>query len=197
MAYHTQRPHDRNRWKHIDGYSDRAECAVCRSTETMHHILFDCQSPEWEAVWTLADKLWHRASGERLPVSMGTLLASNLKEAGKQVTSKKRGLQRLRKILLTESAWTIWVMRNNRVIGGKNPAPKPAIQAKWLSTINRKLELDLLKINQRRYHTKAISRALVRSTWQGIVDKDAVPPDRNGASQDWTRSTEVLVGIPQ
>ncbi|KAK0501387.1 hypothetical protein EDD18DRAFT_1066531 [Armillaria luteobubalina] len=47
-------------WENKPGYEQRGRCAICNQTESMEHILFECEAPEQSQVWKLTQKLWMR-----------------------------------------------------------------------------------------------------------------------------------------
>ena len=100
-------------------------------------------------------------------------------------TPMQRGITRLKRILLSESAYLIWTLRCDRVIGS-HTSTRAAITTKWKNTIAARLDIDrrLAKSNRRNY-----SKTKVLHTWSPLIsDLDSLPPD-------WTTNLEVLVGI--
>ena len=101
------------------------------------------------------------------------------------------GDQRLYRILMSESAYLIWKIRNKRVISDEGqPATKNEIKNKWMYAINDRLRMDCRMTNTHRYGKKALKVKLVEKTWSGVLrDEEALPATWS------TGSTEVLVGI--
>ncbi|KAJ7161041.1 hypothetical protein C8R46DRAFT_905409, partial [Mycena filopes] len=97
------------------------------------------------------------------------------------------GTTRLYRILISESAYLIWLLRNERVINGKTLHPDE-IRNRWKHRLDIRT-FDCLMTNKAKYKSKAIKKSLVLATWTKIIqDEDRLPPD-------WTRETGVLVGI--
>ena len=94
-------------------------------------------------------------------------------------------MDRLRQILISESAHLIWVLRCDRVINDKTHTSEE-IKSKWLRAINARLTDD--KIIATKVRRGKISAELVTSTWQKALQKSSNIP------QDWIEDREVLVG---
>ncbi|KAF9028758.1 hypothetical protein BDZ89DRAFT_1252330 [Hymenopellis radicata] len=152
-------------WLMTQNNQDRAICTRCGVTESMEHILFECEFPGQKEIWEIASEVWKNKTGEELNVTFGTVVEG--------VT--KRGRSRLRRILISELAHLIWKIRNARVCDGGNPATIP--------------ELDIMMSDKRKYGSKAINKALVLSTWSGTLKDEGRLPE------DWIREKGVLVGV--
>ncbi|PBK88807.1 hypothetical protein ARMGADRAFT_936933, partial [Armillaria gallica] len=63
------------------------------------------------------------------------------------------------------------------------------IEHRWLLAIYHCMKLDCLLSDQTKFLKKAIKKSLVLMTWQGMLQKESSLPE------DWTRESEVLVGI--
>ncbi|TFY59887.1 hypothetical protein EVJ58_g5494 [Rhodofomes roseus] len=181
------------------GYSDelqtRQECAVCGLTESMEHILSECEAPGQKEIWQLAETVW-RGKNKKWPrPSLGAVLSSPIAPYKNTKGKPKSGDTRLYRIIMTESAYLIWKIRCERVIGGaENPnQPLPTlqeIQGRWLHAINDRLATDCQLTNSDKYGNKAIRQSLVERTWGGVLkNEDTLPPN-------WAKGkSEVLVGI--
>ncbi|PCH44822.1 hypothetical protein WOLCODRAFT_51472, partial [Wolfiporia cocos MD-104 SS10] len=95
---------------------------------------------------------------------------------------RSEGDARLYRILITESAYLIWKLRNERVIceegNPATPASRTEIESRWRRAINDRLATDCKMTNARKYGTKALQRALVEQTWKGTLqNEDKLPPD--------------------
>lgn len=113
--------HDAHRsgsyWKHIPGFEHRARYPHCPTAEeSLEHILTSCSATGQGLVWSLARKLWQQ-TGERWPeTSIGLVLSCGLAAfPGRDQRSAPRTV-RLWRILLSESAFLIWKLRNECVI---------------------------------------------------------------------------------
>ncbi|KAJ7046841.1 hypothetical protein C8F04DRAFT_937485 [Mycena alexandri] len=171
-------------WAKIEGHEFKATCTHCGITETMEHILTKCDAPGQEKIWELASELWKLKTDEDLPrPTTGQIMAC--------ATTKKKdtGTARLFRILISESAYLVWRLRNERVIQEKPPASLDEIHNRWLRTMNIRLKLDCALTNAVKYGTRALKKSLVLKTWVKVLKNEVNLP------KDWTREAEVLVGI--
>ncbi|KAK0492505.1 ribonuclease H-like domain-containing protein, partial [Armillaria luteobubalina] len=63
-------------WENKPGYEQQGRCAICNQTESMEHILFECEAPGQSQVWRLARKLWRRKKSSFPDLSFADLLAT-------------------------------------------------------------------------------------------------------------------------
>ena len=93
--------------------------------------------------------------------------------------------KRLMNILISESAYLIWVLRCERAIDNKTHAIAE-IEKRWLCVISKRLidnKIIATRIKQDTNHKKR-----TKSTWEPILRKAGELPDR------WMHQREVLVG---
>ncbi|KAJ6614056.1 hypothetical protein B0H10DRAFT_1950974 [Mycena sp. CBHHK59/15] len=176
-------------WAHIPECKDRAVCKNCEVTEDLEHILVGCDSPGQKVIWRAAKSLWLEKESQWPEVSLGTILGCGLAEfhdGGKT----DRGAQRLYRILISESAYLIWRLRNDRVISRSGePATEDEIINKWKFAVNQRLQMDKLLANRPRKRKRpALAPALVLETWSNTLDNERSLP------ADWLREPRVLVG---
>jgi hypothetical protein len=88
---------------------------------------------------------------------------------------------------MAESVYLIWKLRCERVIQNNGVHATSKEINRWVATMNAQLKLDS-KMTDRMFEKKAIPVRKVH-TWKGILKGEDKLPD------DWTGSTEVLVGI--
>ena len=116
-----------NFWNHIPGCEDRADCPICCKKETLAHIVTECDSTERKVAWKLTNELWKKRYEEDLSVSEGAILGGGLayfkKDNGRPDTAKNR----LYRILVTETAHLIWVLRCERRIAGNNNTDRKSV----------------------------------------------------------------------
>ncbi|KZT27128.1 hypothetical protein NEOLEDRAFT_1061540, partial [Neolentinus lepideus HHB14362 ss-1] len=100
------------------------------------------------------------------------------------------GDARLYCILITESMHMIWKLRCERVIQNEGaPFDPAAVRNRWIAAMNRKVNLDCLMTNTKRYKKRATPPARVTAMWANVLhDEDNLPPN-------WARRGGVLVGI--
>ncbi|KAK7027003.1 hypothetical protein R3P38DRAFT_3315443 [Favolaschia claudopus] len=110
--------------------SDRGICSTCGGTESMEHILTKCTAAGQRLIWDLTSELWKKKPGDGTRPSLGEIMACGMVEKG------NRGESKFFRIIVSESAYLIWKLRNERVIGAKGEAPEREITNRWLQTIN-------------------------------------------------------------
>ncbi|KAJ6626679.1 hypothetical protein B0H10DRAFT_1780815 [Mycena sp. CBHHK59/15] len=179
-----------NYWTHIPECKERATCRDCGTTEDLEHILIKCTSPGREIIWRAAETLWRDKEGDWPEVSLGTVLGCGLAEFRDEKGKIKRGTQRLYRILMSETAYLNWRLRNDRVISRDGtPATEEEIINKWKFTINQRLQVDMTLANRpRKGKRPALAPQLVTSTWAGTLDNERNLPE------NWLREPRVLVG---
>ncbi|KAF6756458.1 hypothetical protein DFP72DRAFT_810422, partial [Ephemerocybe angulata] len=179
-------------WNDNPAYADRALCQHCQVRETAEHLLTECPDSCQSTLWSLADGLLRRRGIPTiLPMTFGNILICGLQNQKKKLTP---GQERLRTLVLAETAWLIWVVRCKWVIDDEaDPTLYPSVPEitnRWWKMINSKLDMDLLTSDKKRYDTKAIAAALVKDTWEGLLEDGATL----GKSLECHRNVGVLVG---
>jgi ribonuclease HI len=177
-------------WTHIPECDDRAICKDCGELEDLDHILTRCTSPGQELVWRAAETLWRERETEWPSVSLGTILGCGLAEFSDDKGRTKYGTERLYRILMSESAYLIWTLRNNRVISRDGePASEGEILNKWKFAINQRLQTDITLANRPLCGKRpALAKPLVLGTWSGTLDNERSLP------ANWLWEPRVLVG---
>jgi ribonuclease HI len=97
-----------NYWKHIPECGDRAICQTCGIEENLEHILIKCSGPGPEIIWKVAKKLWPGKEPNWPEVSLGSILGCGLMRFEDERGKEAPGTRRLYRILVSESAYTIW-----------------------------------------------------------------------------------------
>ncbi|KAF9030591.1 hypothetical protein BDZ89DRAFT_900707, partial [Hymenopellis radicata] len=167
----------------------RSTCEHCGVTETMEHILLECQAPGQKTVWKTIKGIW---KGKDVPfprLTVGAIAAAGLLEAKDNDGSKSEGKSRLLRILVSEGAHMVWKLRNERVIpdGVKKAVSKPEIRNRLMKAINGRLRTDQ-QLASPRYGKKSISPNIVYHTWGGVLHNEQNLPD------EWIGESGVLVG---
>jgi hypothetical protein len=175
-------------WSNIPGYEERGICNTCHTLETMEHILTACEAPGQAQIWSLAEELWEEKSSGWIKPGFREILACGLTQMTNEEDKVLKGDSRLYRITVSESAYLIWTLRNNRVINDKGHPSPTEIRNRWISAINSRLSLNCLLSNPK-YERKALSKNLVKQTWQEVLkDKENLP-------EDWMRGAGVLVSM--
>ena len=183
-------------WFNIPNYEERGICQTCGDDETMDHILTGCLHPTNTTLWGNAKGLWPYEEGTWPNISFGTVLGCNALEVettketkGRDGTIQKRkqynqGATRLLQILISETAYLIWVLRCERIIRERE-LTEPETIATWRKTINRRLSEDVTTATKVLRKTPYIN--LVKKTWtQALQKRHRDLPD------DWIKRNVVF-----
>ncbi len=155
----------------------------------MDHILTTCDAPGQEIIWTLARNIWRKKTKSELIITKGTIMSCGVQPATAHRSPTKRTTELFRRILLSESAHLIWRLRNERVINKRQPYSENEISQCWLGALNRRLRMDCLLRDKRKYNKKVILKSIVLGTWQNTLENEESLPE------DWTKEIRVLVGM--
>ncbi|KIM70398.1 hypothetical protein SCLCIDRAFT_100323, partial [Scleroderma citrinum Foug A] len=177
-------------WENIPLYEHRAQCSVCNeATESLEHILLDCHRGQANNIWTLAKAAWLTAFGDWPMVHLGTILGCGSVSPPTPQNHNHPNPRKscLLRILLSESAHLIWVLRCEQVIQGTLHTSN-VVRMQWHNKINHQLSLDqyiVLKWNR-----KPVTQEVVKRMWYPSLLQ--ISPD---LTEDWIMNPEVLVGI--
>jgi len=179
-------------WNNVPGHEQRGQCPTCNTEESIEHILLECDAPGRRQIWKLANKLWKMKSNQPLPTTYGGILGCGLATYTKN-SKPNSGLNRLFKIIMSESAHLIWKIRCERRIAREDDPQKHhsvnEIHNRWVQAINSRLTIDSLSTNVRKFGKKATKAKLVLQTWEGCLQNNEELP------QNWCGRKRVLVGI--
>ncbi|KAL1938552.1 hypothetical protein VTO73DRAFT_11575 [Trametes versicolor] len=150
--------------------------------------------PGQRTAWALARGMLTKKAVQLPKVTLGIALGGH---AYTVLDEKREPLQsetRLSRIVLTETAYLIWVLRCDRVVGNRTQLPQDAeesyIERRWLQALNKRLNGDCVLTNKGVAGRWAIPPATVLATWEkALMDEDQLPAD-------WIHSPGVLVGKP-
>jgi hypothetical protein len=182
-------------WRNIPRNEDREFCLICGAPETMEHILIYCENDTVNTIWEAAKEVWPSGYPPWPEINLGIVLGCGSvavpttpqpEDRMARRTSPKKGATRLLRILLSESAHLIWVLRCERVIQEKNHT-KEEITARWLKEINKRLTDD--KIIATRIKRDNTTKQKVTHTWEDVLKRTQALPKR------WLYDREVLVGM--
>ncbi|KAJ7125577.1 hypothetical protein C8R43DRAFT_958316 [Mycena crocata] len=176
-------------WNRISGSEHRGVCDKCGVEESMDHILTKCKENGQKQIWKLASKLWFKRTKKQLQPLVGEIMACAQIKRGLKPATVDKGTTRLYRFLVSESAFLIWRLQNERRIQGKDAASEREIYLRWKKAMNIRLDLDCRMINKNRYGNKAVAKPLVLSTWTGVLQNEDTLP------ADWTGELQGLAGI--
>ncbi|TFK78377.1 hypothetical protein K466DRAFT_614661 [Polyporus arcularius HHB13444] len=182
-------------WEHIPGYEQRALCGVCGVTDSLEHILLECDAPGQRTVWKLTKNLLlHRGAGQ-LQLSLGVLIGAPGLSMAELKGKRMPGLDRLCRIVLTESTHLVWKLRCERVIQRDNDPEQwhteKEVAGRWRKAVLRRYALDNL-LTHRRFGKKGTRANKLEATWGDIFrdcTEDTVP--RSGVLVGMTDETGV------
>ena len=181
-------------WDHVPGYEERKLCKTCRTTETMEHILIHCREPATRLAWRCASELWPHENPPWPKISIGTILScGNISPPAPPEENddenhrhlNKKGIVRLLRILISESAHLIWVLHCERVIQERVHNERE-IKTRWRDAINRRFTDDRILATQVKKDQTHLKR--LKDTWETVLEREGNLLDQ------WTHNPEVLVG---
>jgi ribonuclease HI len=184
-------------WRNVNNLEDRQNCGTCGESETMSHILVNCRATPTRLIWGLAKHYWPRAQYKWPEINLGIILgcgsltaqpiaAQQRNQTQPPKTSRIQGTSRLLRILISESAHLIWVLRCERTIQERHHEENE-IKARWHRAINTRLTND--KITATRVKREKGFTNLIVNTWEQVLNKSGDLPN------DWLHMREVLVGM--
>lgn len=166
----------------------REECKKCGVTESMEHILLECETAGCNQVWECLEQVWKRA---RLPwptVNWGTTVGAASVAIRGEDEERMPQVENLWKILATESAYLVWKLRCERVIQNDGEEfTEREVCNRWYAALNRRLALDRSSTSAS-LGKQALKWDEVEGIWEPILDRTVSPPTHRGDS-------EVLAGI--
>ena len=183
-------------WRNIENCEEREICRICNTTDSMEHILTQCEDRNSQEIWSLARDLWPHNNIPWPEITLGTILGCGclnlqserpMRNDNQQRTQKTtlQGPTRLMQILISESAYLIWLMRGERAIQGTMHTLEET-KSRWLRTINERLTND--KITATKIQRNDGFTTMVVNTWEQALNKnEELPPN-------WINRSEVLVG---
>ncbi|KAF6753392.1 ribonuclease H-like protein [Ephemerocybe angulata] len=179
-------------WRHIT--EDRLRCQPCNAdVESMNHIMHECRVSGQETVWRLAQEAWAHTGIQWPEVTFDLILGIGTVEVKGSDGKIKDGRTRLFQILITESAYLIWILRCEwRIAREQNTAQihtAQEIEARWRKAITRRLRLDWALTSKLSFGKRALRAAEVKRTWNGLSDDDKFGSLRKSAAGEG-----VLVG---
>ncbi|KAJ7163779.1 hypothetical protein C8R43DRAFT_988627 [Mycena crocata] len=121
----------------------------CGVEESMNHILTKCEeNGNGQQVWDLADELWFQRTKQHLQPLVEEIMACRIIKRGVKTGDGGQGHLRLYRILVSESAFLIWRLRNEHRIQGHD---EREIHLRWKKAMNIRLDLDCWMMNKNRY----------------------------------------------
>jgi hypothetical protein len=151
----------------------RQHCNVCGDTESMPHILTQCESAPVQLIWNACEELLAARPHQMtryLSRHHPGLRHDHCPPPQNDDTEHSQTARGLLQILISESAHLIWVLRCERAMQNKSHTAQEA-RARWLRQINIRLTDD--KIIPTKVKRDKASTRLVK-------DLGAAPSERYG-----------------
>ncbi|KAF8836785.1 hypothetical protein BDN67DRAFT_910461, partial [Paxillus ammoniavirescens] len=118
------------------------------------HILTDCSSIErlGSTIWNATAGIWPQQYGVWPDISLGTMLGcgslilppaphNDRHHPPATRTARTQGASRLLRILISEAAHLIWVLRCERVIGDRVHT-RETTERRWMNKLSHRSQLD-------------------------------------------------------
>ncbi|KAJ7225239.1 hypothetical protein B0H12DRAFT_1267750, partial [Mycena haematopus] len=176
-------------WDRVPNLEIFGECSTCRVTESMEHILLECEAPGQRQVWKLTESIWRLRYMDWPNLNWGLLLGCGLSRFQSGKGNNIHAKNRFFAIIVSVSMKLIWNLRNERLFQAHCFHSEQGIHNRWISAINAALKQDRLLTSKARFGDLAIKKQLMLNTWSGtLLDEDSLP-------DDWTKIKGVLVGI--
>jgi ribonuclease HI len=174
-------------WNNIPGLEERGTFPLCQNQETFQHIIQECSSTERKTVWKAANRLWKTRYDDDLPTTEGAVLGCGLASFTRGDGKPDAPKNRLYRILMSESAHLIWILRCERRIRDEDHSER-AIYNRWDRKINDRMRVDCLLTNEYLFEKKALKTKKVYDTWTKYSTSTT------DLRRDWCRQPGVLVG---
>lgn len=149
---------------------------MCEIDETMSHILTDCDAPGSKTLWKLANRLWEMRIGKtEITPTLGTILGCGLSTLKNGSYKPDKGLNRLYRIIVSETAHLIWRVRCERRIGRSgNPEKfhtKEELRNRWIYEMNQRLRIDCALTNNLKYGKRAMHTYMIKIHGKAVYTK--------------------------
>ncbi|KAK0450448.1 uncharacterized protein EV420DRAFT_1622013 [Desarmillaria tabescens] len=157
------------------------ECPEYRVQKSMEHILVECSITGQ----TTLGQRWI------LPIYRVTLGGTLIQIRKEDVDGPA---MQLYQILVTEMVHMIWKIQCQPRIqrGDEDPMQwhtEDEIQNLWIDAMNKRLTVDQLLANRKKYGLRAMAKAKVLATWKGTLQ------DEKSLPEDWIDQGRILVSI--
>ncbi|KAF9256954.1 hypothetical protein L218DRAFT_880621 [Marasmius fiardii PR-910] len=98
------------------------EHAICWKCGTLEDILTKCSNNGQKTIWNLAGKAWEKRGMKWKEPNLSLILGcgiTGLKHESQEPDTDTPGVDRLYRILISESARLAWIIQNDRMKGEK------------------------------------------------------------------------------
>ncbi len=167
----------------------REMCSACGESESMSHIMLECQATGQELAWKLLKRTWNLTGAEWIAPCWGSVFGAACVAIKKSDGSRRTALENLWCILCSETSHLIWRLRCERVIQ-KDGAEftESEITNRFYAALDTRLDLDRRTSTMAR-GKRALKPLDVERIWLLIIERNTnLPPN-------WVVDGGVLVGI--
>lgn len=162
-------------WEHTTMRDSYMPCEQCNiPVESMEHIMLECSVSGQTHVWNLAKEVWRRTGIDWPYITWELILGTTtitLKDGRGKVSE---GRSRLFQMILSESAYLIWLLRCEWRIGREaDPFQlhhKAEVEARWRKIMTKRLRMDWALTNVKALGKKALRKSEVNRTWYMVQD---------------------------
>ncbi|KAF9025573.1 hypothetical protein BDZ89DRAFT_1092598 [Hymenopellis radicata] len=160
-----------NFFARMENLGHLAICPKCGETESMEHILLECEAGAHETIWSIARELWE-STGETWPALSFGLLMGN----------------RLFQKLISEGSFLIWKLRNERRLEHEEEVDfeqsTREIKNRYMAVLKAAAKADFAMTSITKYGKQAIKKELVKETWRKLINKSPEQEDGGSKSGD-------------
>ncbi|KAI0667424.1 ribonuclease H-like protein [Trametes maxima] len=178
-------------WKHIPGYENRATCQLCGVEESMEHIITTCRAKCVKTAWAMCRALLEKKGSVMPELSMGIIMGAPAIRRRNLEDMESPGITRITRMCITETAYLVWVLRCERVVGTERNGREHGVEetrSRWLAVINKRLQMDQAMTRGWIAGNKRILALKVLETWSGLLE------DESNLKKNWIGTPGVLVG---
>ena len=144
-----------------------------------------CKSRARSTAWRLVNELWTGRGSTSLPTDIGNIMGCGLASFTTNDKPDDRKC-RLYRILISETAYLIWKIRNERRIRDSDGKERIDIEreteTRWKNALNKRLTNDRFLTNSTQFRKRALNEGLIKRTWTGCLDNEEALP------QDWYKT---------
>ncbi|KAI0685789.1 hypothetical protein C8T65DRAFT_712522 [Cerioporus squamosus] len=150
----------------LKGFEERMVCTVCGVSETIEHLLVDCESEATMEIRRLLTMILRKKVGKPVNLPLGALLGATTRSMAMSNEDAVPAVDRFCKIAITESvcARTIEFAEDTAKWHSASET-----RGKWYACLNRRLALER-NLTYKRLGDKALPRGLVEGTWSGVLN---------------------------
>jgi len=168
-------------WENIQSLKSRSLCESCDKIESLDHIIFSCPKNGGHRVWELVrslletrDMTWNEDWGWQHVLACAT---ADFQDCTKKVD---RGKNDLFVAIVTEAAFHIWKLRNERKLNPRADGTLKTISAdkalrRFKTTLELRIATDFLCTSTRRHGRYALKHKKVASMWAPVAKKRESP----------------------